>query len=53
LQVKSETQLRLGHENIATTADVYGHLTKQADRNVAGGFAQPRAQAKSVGNAKP
>jgi integrase len=42
-------QKRLGHKNIATTADIYGHLTKQADRNVAGGLAQLHAKAKSVG----
>ena len=42
---------RVGHKNIATTADIYGHLLKQADRDLSGNLAQLRdaAKAKSVG----
>ncbi len=31
-------QSRLGHRNIKTTADIYGHLTRAADRQVAEGI---------------
>ncbi len=29
---------RLGHKNISTTADIYGHLTRAADKQVAAGI---------------